>query len=277
MNFLILFLALCLFHLAPGLSAQTSAPSATNVPTPAAPAMKVTSETAPIIEATRETLTKWVETKQLISKEKSEWASGKDILEDRVRLAEAETTTVRDKLKEISAAVAEAQKKRDELATQNDKLKATAEKSKAMVIAAEKKLRPLLPQLPEPLREKLKPIIARFPEDSEKSTASMAERLQNVLGILDQASAFNSTVASVKELRTFPDGTRAEVTTVYLGLSQAYYTNREGTLAGIGHPGPDGWVWKPDNANGKKILLAVHILEGKEKGATFIDLPVKIQ
>ena len=277
MNFLILFLALCLFHLAPGLSAQTSAPSATNAPTPTAPAMKVTSETAPIIEATRETLTKWVETKQLISKEKSEWASGKDILEDRVRLAQAETTTVRDKLKEISAAVAEAQKKRDELAAQNDKLKATAEKSKAMVIAAEKKLRPLLPQLPEPLREKLKPIIARFPEDSEKSTASMAERLQNVLGILDQASAFNSTVASVKELRTFPDGTRAEVTTVYLGLSQAYYTNREGTLAGIGHPGPDGWVWKPDNANGKKILLAVHILEGKEKGATFIDLPVKIQ
>ena len=277
MNFLILFFALCLSHLTPGLSAQTSAPSATNAPTPSAPAMKVTSETAPIIEATRETLTKWVETKQLISKEKSEWASGKDILEDRVRLAQAETTTVRDKLKEIAAAVAEAQKKRDELAAQNDKLKATAEKSKAMVIAAEKKLRPLIPQLPEPLREKLKPIIARFPEDSEKSTASMAERLQNVLGILDQASAFNSTVASVKELRTFPDGTRAEVTTVYLGLSQAYYTNREGTLAGIGHPGPDGWIWKPDNANGKKILLAVHILEGKEKGATFIDLPVKIQ
>jgi Protein of unknown function (DUF3450) len=271
MNFLLLALALCLLHLAPELSAQT------NSLTPAAPAMKVTSETAPIIEATRETLTKWVETKQLISKEKSEWASGKDILEDRVRLAQAETTTVRDKLKEISLAVAEAQKKRDELAAQTDKLKATAEKSKAMVIAAEKKLRPLLPQLPEPLREKLKPIIARFPEDSEKSTASMAERLQNILGILDQASAFNSTVASVKELRTFPDGTRAEVTTVYLGLAQAYYTNREGTLAGIGHPGPDGWVWKPDNANGKKILLAVHILEGKEKGATFIDLPVKIQ
>ena len=277
MNFLILFIALCLFHLAPGLSAQTNAPTSSNAPTPAAPAMKVTSETAPLIEATRETLTKWVETKQLISKEKSDWASGKDILEDRVRLAEAETTTVRDKLKEISTAVAEAQKKRDELAAQNDKLKATAEKSKAMVIAAEKKLRPLIAQLPEPLREKLKPIIARFPEDSDKSTASMAERLQNVLGILDQASAFNSTVASVKELRTFPDGARAEVTTVYLGLSQAYYTNREGTLAGIGHPGPDGWVWKPDNANGKKILLAVHILEGKEKGATFIDLPVKIQ
>jgi Protein of unknown function (DUF3450) len=277
MNFLILFFAFFFFHLAPRLSAQTSAPSATNAPTPTAPAMKVTSETAPLIEATRETLTKWVETKQLISKEKSEWASGKDILEDRVRLAEAETTTVRDKLKEISLAVAEAQKKRDELAAQTDKLKATAEKSKAMVIVAEKKLRPLLPQLPEPLREKLKPIIARFPEDSEKSTASLAERLQNVLGILDQASAFNSTVASVKELRTFPDGTRAEVTTIYLGLSQAYYTNREGTLAGIGHPGPDGWVWKPDNTNGKKILLAVQYLEGKEKGTTFIDLPVKIQ
>ena len=128
MNFLILSLALCLFYAVARLPAQTNAPATTNAPAPAAPAMKVTSETAPIIEATRETLTKWVETKQLISKEKSDWASGKDILEDRVRLAEAETTTVRDKLKEISTAVAEAQKKRDELAAQTDKLKATAEK-----------------------------------------------------------------------------------------------------------------------------------------------------
>ena len=150
MNFFLLLLTLFLFHLAPSLFAQTNAQATTSAP---APAMKVTSETAPLIEATRETLTKWVETKQLISKEKSEWASGKDILEDRVRLAEAETATVREKLKEISIAVAEAQKKRDELAAQTDKLKATAEKSKAMVIAAEKKLRPLLPQLPEPLRE----------------------------------------------------------------------------------------------------------------------------
>ena len=134
MNFLISFFALCLFYLVPELSAQTNAP--------AAPAMKVTSETAPIIDATRETLSKWVETKQMISKERSEWATGKDILEDRVRLAQAETDTVRDKLKEISAAVAEAQKKRDELAAQNDKLKATAEKSKAMVIACGKAVAP---------------------------------------------------------------------------------------------------------------------------------------
>ena len=148
---------------------------------------------------------------------------------------------------------------------------------KVRIVALEKKLRPLLKMFPDPLKEKLKPILARFPEDSEKSTASLAERLQNVLGLTDQANAFNSAITSVKELRTFPDGTRAEVTTVYLGLAQAYYTNSEGTLAGVGHPGPDGWVWKPENAQGKKILMAVHILEGKEKLATFIDLPVKIQ
>ncbi|NBQ65268.1 MAG: DUF3450 family protein, partial [Verrucomicrobia bacterium] len=89
--------------------------------------------------------------------------------------------------------------------------------------------------------------------------------------------AFNSTITSVKELRTFADGTRAEVTTVYLGLAQAYYTNSEGTLAGVGHPGPEGWVWSPENAQGKQILMAVHMLEGKEKTAAFINLPVKIQ
>ena len=123
------FLLPCLTLSTFNANSQSIAPT----PGPSTP-IKVTSETAPIIEATRETLTKWVETKQLISKEKSEWAAGKDILEDRVRLAEAETTTVRDKLKEISAAVAEAQKKRDELAAQNDKLKATAEKSKSCFI-----------------------------------------------------------------------------------------------------------------------------------------------
>ena len=258
--------AASLLFLLPGIQAQT-----------AAPAIRVTSETGPMIDSTRETIAKWVETKQLISKEKSEWISGKDILGERVRLAEAETISVKEKLKEIELAVAEAQKKRDELSAENEKLKATGEKVKTRIIALEKKLRPLLKMYPDPLKEKLKPILSRFPEDSEKSTASLAERLQNVLGLVDQANAFNSTITSVKELRTFPDGSRAEVTTVYLGLAQAYYTNSEGTLAGVGHPGPDGWVWKPENAQGKKILMAVHMLEGKEKVATFIDLPVKIQ
>jgi len=244
--------------------------------TPPTP-MKVTSETGPMIDSTRETIAKWVETKQLISKEKSEWISGKDILGERVRLAEAETIAVKDKLKEIELAVAEAQKKRDELSVENEKLKTTGEKVKTRIIALEKKLRPLLKMYPDPLKEKLKPILSRFPEDSEKSTASLAERLQNVLGLVDQANAFNSTITSVKELRTFPDGSRAEVTTVYLGLAQAYYTNSDGTLAGVGHPGPDGWTWTPDNGHAKKILAAVHILEGKQKVATFIDLPVKIQ
>ena len=87
--------------------------------------MKVTSETGPMIDSTRETLAKWVETKQLISKEKSEWVAGKDVLGERVRLAEAETASVKDKLKEIELAVAEAQKKRDELSAENEKLKAT--------------------------------------------------------------------------------------------------------------------------------------------------------
>lgn len=251
--------------------------SALQAQTPPAAPIKVTSETGPMIDSTRETIAKWVETKQLISKEKSEWVSGKDILGERVRLAEAETISVKEKLKEIELAVAEAQKKRDELSAENEKLKATGEKTKARIIGLEKKLRPLLAMFPDPLKEKLKPILSRFPEDSDKSTASLAERLQNVLGLIDQANAFNSTITSVKELRTFPDGTRAEVTTVYLGLAQAFYTNSEGTLAGVGHPGPEGWTWTPENAQGKKILLAVHMLEGKEKVATFIDLPVKIQ
>ena len=256
--------SLLLIH--PSIRAQTSAP-----------AIRVTSETAPLIESTRETLAKWVETKQLISKEKSEWVAGKEILAERVRLAEAETAAVKDKLREIELAVAEAQKKRDELSAENEKLKATGEKTKARIIGLEKKLRPLLAMFPDPLKEKLKPILSRFPEDSDKSTASLAERLQNVLGLIDQANAFNSTITSVKELRTFPDGTRAEVTTVYLGLAQAYYTNSEGSLAGVGHPGSDGWTWTPENGQGKQILMAIHMLEGKEKGATFIDLPVKIQ
>ena len=258
--------AASLLFLLPGIQAQT-----------AAPAIRVTSETGPMIDSTRETIAKWVETKQLVSKEKSEWVSGKDILGERVRLAEAETISVKEKLKEIELAVAEAQKKRDELSAENEKLKATGEKTKARIIGLEKKLRPLLAMFPDPLKEKLKPILSRFPEDSDKSTASLAERLQNVLGLIDQANAFNSTITSVKELRTFPDGTRAEVTTVYLGLAQAYYTNSEGSLAGVGHPGSDGWTWTPENGQGKQILMAIHMLEGKEKGATFIDLPVKIQ
>src|SRR5262249_11898213 len=78
----------------------------------------------PTLEETRLKMEKWIETQQLISKERNEWQQGKEILLGRLELVKKEVASLQEKLEQAQAGVAESQKKRDELTAESDRLKA---------------------------------------------------------------------------------------------------------------------------------------------------------
>jgi len=121
-----------------------------------------------------------------------------------------------------------------------------------------------------------KPLTQRLPEKPDETKLSLAQRFQNVIGILNEINKFNREITVKSELLTLSDGTAAEVTALYVGLGQAYYTGAKGTVAGIGRPGKDGWVWIPANEAAGPISDAIAILNN-EKGAVFLLLPFEIQ
>jgi hypothetical protein len=245
---------------------------------PAAPGAPATAEprSKASLDETRITMTKWIETQQIIAKERNDWQQGKEILKARVELVEKEVSGLEGKIKEAQASVAETNRKRDELQAESDRLKATADQLGTTVAAMEAQVRALAKTIPDPVRTKLEPLFQRIPADPAKTNASVAERFQNVLGILNEVSKANSEISVSFEVRSLADGTKGEVQTIYVGLGQAYYISPKGET-GVGRPTADGWKWEklPDSTN-NQVLTALEILQGKHVPA-FVPLPVKIQ
>jgi hypothetical protein len=229
----------------------------------------------PTLEETRLTMGKWIETQQILSKERKDWQQGKDILVGRLELVKKEIATLEEKTKQAESSVAEANKKHNDLLAENDQLKAAGTQLIEAVAGLESKVRRLFRRLPEPIQTKLQPLYQRIPEDSAKTRASAAERFQNVLGILNELNKANNEITVSLEVHGLADGKLSEVTAIYVGLTQAYYMGAQGE-AGIGRPTASGWKWEPSPAVARDVLTALEILQGKHSPA-FVPLPVRLQ
>ena len=226
----------------------------------------------PTLEETRLTMDKWLETQQIISRERKDWQQGKEILLGRLELVKKEIATLEEKNKQAESSVTEANKKRSELLAENDQLTAAGAQLTGAVAGMEGEIRQMFKQLPEPIQTKLQPLYQRIPEDPSKTRVAAAERFQNVLGILNELNKTNNEITVSYEVHNLADGRPSEVKAIYVGLAQAYYVSARGE-AGIGRPTADGWKWEPSKSVARDVLMALEILAGKQSPA-FVPLPV---
>jgi hypothetical protein len=231
---------------------------------------------AATLDETRQAMAKWTETQQIISRERKDWQQGREILLGRLELVKQEVTTLEEKIKQAEGGVAEAERKKNELLEEDEKLKAATAQIVAAVTGIEAEVKKLFPQLPEPVRAKVQAFFQLIPEDPATTRISPAERFRNVLGILNEANKANVEITVSYEVRTLADGRPSEVRVLYVGLAQAYYVSARGE-AGIGRPTLQGWTWQPgDKALASDVALALEIIQGKHTPA-FVPLPVTIQ
>ena len=230
---------------------------------------------APTLEETRLTMGKWIETQQIISKERNEWQQGKEILVGRLDLVQKEFGGLDEKIKQAEASIAESGAKRSSLAAEKERLEAVGVQLTEAVTSLEREVRRLFKQMPEPLQARLQPLYVRVPEDPAVTHASVAERFQNVLGILNELNKSNTEISVSYEVHNLSDGKPAEVRALYVGLAQAYFVSSGGD-AGIGRPSEDGWKWEAAKPLAGEILTALEIIQGKHSPA-FLPLPVTIQ
>ena len=253
---------------------QAAAPAAAGKP--AAEAPKPAGEAQkPTLEESRLTLSKWIETQQIISKERNDWQQAKELLQGRIELVGKEVSVLKEKISQGEKAVADSNKKRDELVAENEKLKATGEQLRKSVIAMESEVRRLAKLMPEQVAAKIAPLLQRIPTDPQNTRVSAAERFQNVLGILNEVNKANSEITVAYEIRKLADGSSSEVQVIYVGLAQAYFLSPRGE-AGIGRPTEDGWKWEPAPEAASAILTALEVIQGKAS-PMFVPLPITIQ
>lgn len=218
---------------------------------------------------------KWIETQQIISKETKEWRQGKEILTDRLDAIRQEAAALEEKIKQAQANIADVEKKRSELVAARDQVQGVRAHVAEVVTGLEGDVKRLYRVAPETLQTRMAQLHQRIPEDAATTKVQLAERIQNVLGILGALNTASNEINVFYEVRALEGGRPSEVQVIYVGLAQAYYLSAGGE-AGIGRPSVDGWQWEPSRAIAGDVHHVLEILQNKQSPA-FVALPVRIQ
>ena len=239
-------------------------------------AMPILVNAANPLAETRSQLREWVETKQITSEEKADWRTEEAILTDTEALLSNELDRISKALEEFQTTATAAEEDRGKLNSEKEQLSAAANVVVSQIGALETAMKAIIPTLPAPLVDRIKPLIRRLPDDPDNTKLSLGERVQNIVGILSQADKFNTTITQTSESREIENGKTVEVRTLYWGLSQAYYVDASAQYAGIGYPTPTGWEWPRIDDAGVAIKRLLDVYEGGE-AIQFVDVPARIK
>ncbi len=229
------------------------------------------------IEGFRTQIEKWVETRQIISEEKSDWEVERETLRATRDLLEQEKTALEAEIQELSESSTAADDERNDLLLRRGESQRAGQVLEQEIRGMEEQVLALAPQLPKPLQKKLEPLLVQIPDDPQSTRLGLGQRLMNVLGVLAQAEKFNGTATFVGETRAVGGEQKVQVRTLYWGLGQAFYVDAQGEASGVGRPGPDGWVFSDDSDLADDTALLLDIYEGNVDTIEFVELPVEIR
>lgn len=229
------------------------------------------------LTSTRSVVEQWVQARQLTSQTRVDWERDRELMLQTKALHERELATIAERFSRLSTNTTQADRDlaavRSELAASD----AALGRLKGVVASLEARSRGLLVTLPTPLRRQLDPLVLRLPAEGDANPkATVGERFQTVVAMLNEIDKFNATVTVVGEVQKNPEGAEVQVETAYLGLSQAWFVDKSGEYAGRGTPGTSGWVWEalPGIASDVRRAIAAY---RDTSAPAFVSLPFMLR
>jgi hypothetical protein len=236
-------------------------------------------ETGAGVEDFRARVQKWVEARQILSQEKSDWEVEKETLEATRDLLAQQKASLEAEIALLDESGGTAEGERRDLLLQRGEYQRVGRTLEEQIRGMEEQVLAIVPRLPAPLQEKLEPLLVQIPDDPAKTKSQLGQRLVNVLGILSQTEKFNSTATLVGETRAIGSESdeKVQVRTLYWGLGQAVYVDSRAEAAGIGRPGGEGWDFSDDPSLAKDAKLLLDVFEGNVDVIEFVEMPVEIR
>lgn len=214
----------------------------------------------------------WLDTERQISHVESDWLAQQPLLEQRIALLRAERDQLQDILAASNASQDDVDARREALLSQQAELEAEQQELVQALDGLVTRLSSIQPLLPDPVRsgwESEQAMLSAAPETSEQ--------LQVALAKLSHLADFNTRISVQEAPMTVPDGSQVMVKQLYLGAGTAWFVSADGSYAGFGQPGIEGWQWAFDeSANAAAIADAIAIYE-RQQQAAFVRLPVMLQ
>ena len=228
-------------------------------------------------EEARTHIEKWVQTRQLIARRNADWRVERESIGQTIGLLQKEIDLLKDGIDKSEQVDSEADAEKKRVTLSLEDLKKANNVVDASLWGMERQTLELMARFPDPLKDRTSNVRSRIPLKKEDLRGrSAAERMQNVVAMLNEADRFNSAITLAIEVRKDAQGKERQVQALYLGLGHAYYADQGGSFAGVGVPGAEGWTWTVNAELGKTIRKVIDIYEN-EDGAKFVPVPVNIQ
>lgn len=214
-------------------------------------------------------LREWVRVKKQISDERADWEAEKQVLADLNDLRRKEIAQMEELIEAAGTRLSDAEKQKAALLAEEETLRVRRQQWENEIGRSEERLRGLVVRFPPVLREKVSDALIRL--EAADPEAPLQNRWRDLLAILGEVESFENTITVTPELRESGER-QMEVEVVYLGLARAWYVDRQGSLAGVGIPGPTGWQWSERLELAEEIrqIVAMH---RKEIPPSFVPLP----
>ncbi len=217
----------------------------------------------------------WIQTRTRISEEESRWESQKELLKSSIETLISTRDNLEDNVKILET---QSKKQQDSIAEANAKVAAFEETNQTIldqVAKYEKRILNLFRRLPEPLKDKLAPLIRKIPSNIE-STEPPQNRLQNVVAIATIIDEFNNDLTLTHTIKPLDNGEVIEVRVLYWGLAGAYAANAEGNKAWILKPQEGEWEWTAETENAAAIKQLFDVYD-KSIDPTLVRIPFSFQ
>jgi chromosome segregation ATPase len=200
----------------------------------------------------------------------SNWRAEQPVLEQQLALLERERAELSAFLEQTETAQDEVEERRLELLERQSELERQQASLELELEAAIIQVQSLHRQLPPPLTAGWDVRMAEL--RAEFLTTS--ERLQVLLEMLGDLDDFDRRISLHEETMMLADGQEHLVNEVYLGLAQGWYVSANGSFAGIGSPGANGWEWRTTDEP-EAIERVIAILE-RRRNVELVALPVEL-
>lgn len=227
------------------------------------------------LEETREVFQELVKARQDIAQQQALWKKQKATLQDTIGLLELEIQLLEKRISETEADSTQAEKDRIRLNGEIEELKDASAVVATVIRDLEMRMLKLVNALPTEIKGNLERLTNRIPDRNTPESrirASLGERLQNIVGLLDQMEVFNNGIHVLNEVRNI-NGNNISLSVLYLGLSRAFYVNTDQGVAGYGTVDAEkGWTWTEDNSLVDQIDRAIRVYKS-EIPAEFVLLP----
>ena len=230
------------------------------------------------LEETRKVFQELVSARQDIADKRASWLVRKQSLLDAIELAKLEISLLQERIRATEDQSTQAERDRIRLNGEIEELKEASAVVAGTIRNLEQRVLILVNALPRDNRENLNRLTKRIPDRNipeNRIKASLGERMQNIVGLLNQIEVFNNGIQVLTEVREI-EGQNISVEVFYIGLAKAYYVNRDKGVAGYGTVTKEsGWTWEDDQNLVDPISRMIRVYNN-EIPAEFVVLPVEI-